>query len=174
MIELMVVLGLVAILGTLAAPSFVSLIEINRLQTKANSFLNDLQFARSEAIKQGLPVYICPTADNAVCSGANNWATGWLVYVDADSSGTLDSGEQITRIRSAWSDQDTFVANAPAAGATLPLQIGYSRDGLALLSGSSALLSLRTASANANAMRCIAIEPAGRAAVVVGGTGSCT
>jgi len=52
LIELMVVITVVAVLLTLAAPSYQKLIERNRLKEAAQSFKSDVQLARMEAIKR--------------------------------------------------------------------------------------------------------------------------
>ena len=43
--------------------------------------------ARMEAIRRGTPVSVCASADQASCSGANDWASGWIVFTDANGSG---------------------------------------------------------------------------------------
>lgn len=50
LIELMVVLALVAIIATIAVPSFNSLIRHNRLESQAEELNSLLQYARSEAL----------------------------------------------------------------------------------------------------------------------------
>ena len=86
----MVVVALVAILTALATPSFVGLIQRNRVSAEINSFAGDLQFARSEAIKQGLPVSICASSNGVSCLGANTWHSGWIVFADLNGSGAVD------------------------------------------------------------------------------------
>ena len=38
-----------------------------------------LQMGRSEAAKRGQSITVCASADGDTCSGATNWATGWIV-----------------------------------------------------------------------------------------------
>ena len=61
-VELMIVLIIVAILASMAIPSFQSMIERRRLIGAAESVYSDLQFVRSEAVKQSwdLTVTITP------------------------------------------------------------------------------------------------------------------
>lgn len=61
-VELMIVVVIVAILASMAIPSFQSMIERRRLIGAAESVYSDLQFARSEAVKQSrdLKVTITP------------------------------------------------------------------------------------------------------------------
>lgn len=59
MVELLVTLALVAILATVAIPSFQSMVRENRLASQANDLLSAFTFARSEAVKRGQAVSLC-------------------------------------------------------------------------------------------------------------------
>ena len=82
LIELMVTLVVAAILAAIVAPSFKTLIQSTHLSTNANSIVAALSTARSEAIKQAMPVMI-KTAD-----GTNNWSGGWQVVKLFNPNGT--------------------------------------------------------------------------------------
>ena len=56
MIELMVTVAILAILGTIAAPSFNDVILGNKLAAYANNFVASAQLARSEAIKRNAAI----------------------------------------------------------------------------------------------------------------------
>lgn len=56
LIELMVVIAILGIVAALALPSFKSVIEGRRLVGATDNLISDLQFARSEAIKQNKTV----------------------------------------------------------------------------------------------------------------------
>ena len=97
MVELMVVVAIIAILTTLAAPSFKQLIQSNSMSSAVNSFLADMRYARSESTKRGSRVIMCrsddPEAANPVCGagsgpGTNGWVSGWIVFVDVNGDGT--------------------------------------------------------------------------------------
>lgn len=171
LIELMVVVAIVAIMVAIATPSFVSLIQSNRVSAEVNSFAGDLQFARSEAIKQGIPVSVCASSDGKNCLGANTWQSGWIVFSDVDGSGTVTAGDTVLRVRPAWKGGDTFAA-APSIVA-----VTYSRDGFANLPvaspGASIMLALRTAPVNAAATRCVSVNRVGHQTVLQGGKGAC-
>jgi type IV fimbrial biogenesis protein FimT len=79
MIELMITVALVAIVLSLAYPSFVSVINSNRLAGASNDLIGDLQYARSEAIRRNSRVSVCASADGSTCGGGN-WAN-WIVRV---------------------------------------------------------------------------------------------
>src|SRR3984893_16700788 len=82
--ELMVVITIVAILMGIGVPSFKYVTTANRVSSEVNGLLGDLQFARSEAIKEGQTVSACASADGATCSGAPPPPAvgkgGWIVF----------------------------------------------------------------------------------------------
>src|SRR5580698_6945580 len=80
MIELMVTVTLVVILGAIAIPSFTYVTNANRVASQINGLLGDIQYARAEAIKEGLSVGICASTDGATCSNNATWTYGWIVF----------------------------------------------------------------------------------------------
>ncbi|MBV7427687.1 MULTISPECIES: GspH/FimT family pseudopilin [unclassified Acidovorax] len=97
-IELMVVVAILAILTALATPSFTPLIERWRVRQAVEGLQSSLYYARSEAIKRGGRVSIRkePTGTSGCTLAADNdeWDCGWVVFVDTDSDGTQDPGEE--------------------------------------------------------------------------------
>jgi len=77
LIEMMVTVAIMAIVATIAAPSFVDMIRNNRVTTAANDVLSAMQLARSEAIRQRRPITVCAGAD--ACTDSTDWAGGWIV-----------------------------------------------------------------------------------------------
>ena len=73
LIELMVVIAVVAVLLTLAAPSYQKLIERNRLKEATQGFKSDVQVARMEAIKRSRNTIFHRTSgdDGAWCYGVS-------------------------------------------------------------------------------------------------------
>jgi type IV fimbrial biogenesis protein FimT len=101
LLELMVTLAILAIVAGVAVPSFVSLIENNRVQTQANTFFTSLIAARSEAVKRNQPVVLCKSADGTNCTTAGDWEQGWLSFADQDADGNQDAGEPLLQNYSA-------------------------------------------------------------------------
>ena len=80
LVELMIVISIVAIMAAIAAPSFTSFINQNRLTRVKVMLANDINMARSESIKRGAKVVVCPSNSTATdCSGSNWAVNGWLV-----------------------------------------------------------------------------------------------
>ena len=103
LIETMVVVSILGILAAIAVPSFKSTIESNRRATYANQLFEDLAFARSEAIKRGMRVVVCPYTTGSQCNATNNWSSGWMVYVDANNDGWSQVTETRLRVHEALS-----------------------------------------------------------------------
>lgn len=99
LIELMVTVSILAIMASIAVPSYQSFVAQTRLTTQTNELATALSQARSEAVKRGVRVTVCKTADPAAasptCTTSGGWQQGWLVFVDnthvtGNVAGTVD------------------------------------------------------------------------------------
>lgn len=162
LIELMVALALGIILMTMAVPSFYSTIQNNRATTKANEFLADLYFTRSEAIKQARTATICRSTNGTACTGSGSaWETGWLVWVDGDGNGTMASTE-IVRVHEALSNA---TLSGKLGGADAP-SIQYLSSGFrAAAPAGNMTFTLTSTGCKGNQTRAITIIQSGRASV---------
>ncbi|WP_226648786.1 GspH/FimT family pseudopilin [Microbulbifer variabilis] len=96
LIELMITLVVLAVLLSIAAPSFTDMINNNRSVAVSENFIGALSYARSEAVKRAARVSICASTDGVKCSAANTWSQGWMVFVDTagtDKSVNVGVGE---------------------------------------------------------------------------------
>jgi len=107
-IELMITVFVVAIVAALGTPTFISTIQNNRLASQTNTLLSSLNYTRSEAVKLGSTVSICSSSDLATCNNSANWETGWIIFRDTDSSGTLNGAETVLRIHEALEGGNTL------------------------------------------------------------------
>lgn len=83
LIEMMVVVALVAILASLAAPSLQTFIATQQLKTASFDLYASLAFARTEAVKYGSGTVRVTPVDS-------NWNKGWTVsYFDSSSNETV-------------------------------------------------------------------------------------
>lgn len=121
LLELMLVIGLAAVILAIGAPGFTEFRRNARLTGPANDFLAATQLARTEAIKRQQPVAICPSASAAAttptCDGTD--FTGWIVFVDESRDCERAPGEaMLSGEAPANSDDvsDTFRVSAVAAG----------------------------------------------------------
>ncbi|ASK28135.1 GspH/FimT family pseudopilin [Neisseria chenwenguii] len=60
LIELLVTIAIAAIMATIALPNMTEWIASRRAASQAEQVANLLRFARSEAVRLNLPVYVCP------------------------------------------------------------------------------------------------------------------
>lgn len=97
LIELMVALGIAAVLLSIAVPSFQSTINSNRLTSAAGDFVASLQSARVDAIRYNRRTVIClstnanTSAPTCAADAATN-ATGWIVFNDVNTNGAYNTG----------------------------------------------------------------------------------
>ncbi len=111
LIELLVTISIAAILLTVAVPNFIAFVQNGRLTNQANDLVTALSLARSEAIKQSVPVSVCSRASNTACAATTNWDAGFLVFVDTNRNNTPDAGE-VVQIRQELEGGNTLRANA--------------------------------------------------------------
>lgn len=116
LLEWLMTLAVTALLITLAAPAFNSLRQDAERTTHVNALFHALFLARSEAIKRGQTVTVCPSVDGNRCAGAKTpWNAGWLVFVntDHDQPPERDAGEPVLLVHSGWRG-GTIHSNRPA------------------------------------------------------------
>lgn len=84
LLELMITVIILSIVVTIAVPSFLSLLQTNRLAGQVNQLVGAIHAARTEAIKMNRNVVFCHSSDGAVCSAApaSGWE-GWLIALAA-------------------------------------------------------------------------------------------
>lgn len=129
LIELMVTIGIAAILLALALPSFTESIRANRVSTATNQTLATFNFARAEALRAKSNAWVCPSNDSRTDCGTN-WSQGMVVWTDENGDGIRTPATEIKRV---IEPQDGVTFTFPA---TTP--IGFDDRGRAVeKSGSS-------------------------------------
>ena len=112
LIELMVTLAVLAVLLTIAVPSFQDAILSSKLSSYANQFVASANLARGEAIKRNTRVGMCVSSDGSNCATSGGWEQGWIVFHDANNNDAFNSGELILERQSALSDGFSMVSTA--------------------------------------------------------------
>jgi type IV fimbrial biogenesis protein FimT len=178
LVELLVVLTIVAILATLAAPSFNRLIQSNTVSANVNSFMADLRFARSEAIKLGGAVVMCrsdaPEATNPTCgSGSgpngNGWVSGWIVFQDLNNDGSKTSTEPLMRVQASITSMDSIVES----GSSSSTKIRFTPTGRLLNLSSATQLQFGGTNYANDVQRIVCVSLGGRARIAGNGLTSC-
>lgn len=114
LVELLIVMSLIAVLAAMAVPGFRSLLVNRTVQAAADSLMTDLRYARSEAVKRSARVSLCQSADGASCvTGSNSWTSGWIVFIDANGNGAVDTGDEIVRVQQALTSIASIASATP-------------------------------------------------------------
>jgi type IV fimbrial biogenesis protein FimT len=159
LVELLVVVVLAVILMSIGVPSYKYVTNSNRLATEVNTLLGDLQYARSEATREGQYVTVCvaQSTSPATCaaSGTATWQNGWIIFSDVHHDQTVDSGDAVLRIQNPFTSSDTFVANPAASSVT------FNRDGFASLGSGATRITLNDSASDPTFARCLDVNQAG-------------
>jgi type IV fimbrial biogenesis protein FimT len=128
----------------------------NRISAEINGLLGDLQFARSEAIKEGQTVSVCVSSDQATCLGATTttWHSGWIVFSDPNNNGVVDAGDLLLRAQMGFTSTDTLSANNSVGVIT------FNREGFATVTNGT-LITLHATPASQGSTRCLSVTLVG-------------
>lgn len=168
LIELMVVLAIAAMLLGIGTSSYKSITTSSRIAGEINGLLGDMQYARSEAIKQGQTVAVCVSTSGTDCTGGTRWDQGWIVVVSSASPPTT-GGVATLVLRKQAAFKGGVNADTLTDGTTS--FIAYDREGLALgllstMAGKGgAVIPLHDATSNATRTRCLQITNIGSVSV---------
>ncbi len=113
LIELMIVLTMAAILTAVAIPSYQSILRSSRTAAEANALVGDLTLARSEAIKRGVRVTVCPASAsgaNYQCTGTNAWQGGWAV-IEGDNNAQAPALRIQGSLQASFNSVDQMTSN---------------------------------------------------------------
>ena len=177
LIEVLISIALLAILASIAVPSYRYVINSGRISSDMNALVGTLQLARAEAIKRGLAVTVCAssTSTNAVtaspppsCSGVTTWQVGWIGFVDTNGSGSFDSGDTLVAVQGPLASKNTFVADNNTTA------VKFNREGFVSgLAANPVTLTLSPPSNAATQKRCLAVGSVGRLTVLSPAAGVC-
>lgn len=104
LIELMITLSVLAIMLSIAIPSYRTFVMNSRMASQTNDLVTALNLARSEAIKRAANVTVCSSSNGTTCTGG--WHTGWIVR---DAAGT------IIRVQKALGGSSTLLGGTDVA-----------------------------------------------------------
>lgn len=154
LIELLMCIAVIAVLLTLAVPSYAKL--IGRVQgTTARSALDaSLNHARMSAISRSAHVVACPSADQQHCDRTTQWQHGWIVFADLNHDGSRADAEPVL---SAVQAQSMGVAILSTSGR---LQVSYQPDGSA--KGSNLTLTVCDRTSGVSGAATLVINQGGR------------
>ena len=109
LLEVMFAIAILAILVGIGVPGLQNFVRNSRMSGAANDIVTDFAYARSEAVKRGVAVTLCKSADGAACDADDTDPFDrWIVFVDdedpgevagTDGNGAVDGDEVILRER---------------------------------------------------------------------------
>jgi type IV fimbrial biogenesis protein FimT len=126
LLELLVTLSLLGGIALLAGPAYERFLAQYRLRSQAHALAGTLNLARSEAVKRGLRVNVCPSTDGTTCDDVG-FEAGWLLHVDADNQGQPDPGERPLRSEPQAPPGITIRGNRPVADFVSYTAYGHAR-----------------------------------------------
>jgi len=150
LIEALVVLAILGILVTIAAPSLRDMVIASRVRSAASDLFESMLLARSEAIKRGTSVDIIPTG--------GDWAAGWTVQAGATVIQSHDASQDVTVTGYTTASGSTSTGDSLryTLGGRLSTAAGYSVRRLSIST---------TASTHPITPRCVVIDAGGRASI---------
>jgi type IV fimbrial biogenesis protein FimT len=160
LVELLVTLTILTILMLIGVPAMQGFLQSRQATAQADTVASSLKFARSEAIKHGQRVVMCRTTSaDSVTPACDNtsadWASGWLVFVDANNDGAFSTNELLLQVQQAF----TSKGRVDGHNRTQKIVV-FTPDGLAI-SDNGSFIVVPDANTNDN-KRCVVLSPQGR------------
>lgn len=125
LLELLTVIAIVGIVAAIGFTGFQSWTQYSQVSDTSQSLKSAVNFARAEAIKHGGRVKVCGSTDSQNC--AASFATGWLVYFDADDDNALSVADELLLIGEQPYPQ-VAIAISDGAGGNVA-QLGFNHRG---------------------------------------------
>lgn len=139
LLEILVTIAVVAIVASLAVPSFQNMIATQRVRSAANDLVAALNFARSEAVKRNRVVTVTPGAA---------WTAGWTITY-------VDSGGTTQTLQTHEAFEGVTLISSPAATA-----ISYRADGRR--NSANVEITISPPSSTSASKHCIGVSPTGK------------
>lgn len=130
LLEVLVVLALLVVLLSLAAPELLGFRQLHQMQSRAEHLQSSLMLARSEALRRQQRVTVCVRQDNLAnvpiddCDQAGTWDQGWVVFVDVNDNALRDGSETVLLVQTALPDFMSLKGNA-----TVDRYVSYGPEG---------------------------------------------
>lgn len=157
LIEFLVTMAVAAILLFVAIPGFYGVFQNNKVVAMTNKLSATFNYARTEAIRQGTPVSVCPAGNAAfsACGGAADWVRGWIVFKDPDGNNAIDSANDLLKVH-----EPLPVGTSAAANSSM---VTYNGSGF--VTSNAFTLTLSASGCYGKNARVIDITPSGRLAI---------
>ncbi len=101
LVEMMTTLVVAGILLSTGIPEFRRMLASNRMISEINTLVAHLHLARSEAVKRGKRIVLCPSADAQQCLELPEWHRGYILFADDNGNRERDEHEPLIRVHAA-------------------------------------------------------------------------
>jgi type IV fimbrial biogenesis protein FimT len=115
LVEMLVTSCIVAVLLSIAGPSFAQMLSGLRLKNQVDAFFASVLLARSEAAKSNARTVMCKTTNGQSCVTDGGWDQGWIVFHDLNNNAELDGGESVVWHQQALDSAIKISGNTPVA-----------------------------------------------------------
>ena len=98
--ELIITIGVVALVMSLGVPSFGRILADHRLRVEVDAMFHAVHLARKESVMRRRAVTLCPSRDGQHCKPGFDWSQGWIMFAnhDGDSPPQIDAGEPLLQV----------------------------------------------------------------------------
>lgn len=127
MIELLVALTIVGVVLSSGLPDWGAFLAERGQRDRADALMQTLLQARSEAIKRGTRVDVCPAAGNGCADPPAGWEAGWIVVADHARDGAPGAPEAVIAREPAAPAGVTIRGNRPVADYVSYTSLGQAR-----------------------------------------------
>jgi len=158
--ELVIVMMIVAIITAIGVPMYRHVTTDNRMSAEVNALLGDLEYARSEAVREGRTITVCVAASTTApyacaATGTDTWQNGWITFVDIDDNQTIQGSQYVLRVHAPFASSDTFESDY---GVNF---VSFNRYGFAYTGEANVTLTLKNSTDNAVFTRCLLLSQSG-------------
>jgi type IV fimbrial biogenesis protein FimT len=125
LLELLTTITIIAVLASIAIPTFRSVRDSNAMATSVNLFLTQLHLARSSAVTRERRITLCPASDPQTCNNDHTaWREGYLIFQDSNKNRQRDSDEQLISYQERSDSQIKIVSSSRARNRISYLPMG--------------------------------------------------
>lgn len=127
LIELLVALTIVGVLLSSVLPDWGAFLAERSQRDRADALMQTLLQARSEAIKRGMRVDVCPAAGNGCAQPPAGWEAGWIIVADHARDGAQGVPTAVIAREPAAPAGVTIRGNRPVADYVSYTSLGQAR-----------------------------------------------
>ncbi len=127
LIELLVALTIVGVVLSSTLPEWGAFLAERGQRDRADALMQTLLQARSEAIKRGTRVDVCPAAGNGCANPPAGWEAGWIIVADHARDGAAGVPQAVIAREPAAPAGITIRGNRPVADYVSYTSLGQAR-----------------------------------------------